>query len=253
MRLLWTCCWLILLLWAPRAWAHETWMLAGDDAELSLRVSSGMHFPAYESAIDPARVEPGASLLLADGPRSLTTFVSAADYLRIETGQARPTSALAWLGLYPRTLELRAELVDEYLDELGDDGSLRAAYVRDGRWRERYRKHIKALIGSPGPLWLRASGADLELLPLALPADGKLRLQLRQHGKPLPGHRVMQMSAGASAPLQTDAEGTVVATLPDAGPVLFSAIAIRRAQTPELEWESDFATLTLQALDQASL
>lgn len=238
--------WLVLLLWASSAWAHETWMLAANEAELSLHVSSGMHFPASESTIDPTRVEPGASLLLPTGPQALTTFVSASDHLRIETRQARPVSALAWLGLHPRTLELQASLVDDYLEELGDDGALHAAYAGDGRWRERYRKHIKALIGSPSPLWLHASGADLELIPLALPADGKLTLQLRQHGKPLPGHRVMLMSAGASTPLQTDADGTVVAMLPDVGPVLFSAIAIRRAQAPELEWESDFATLTLQ-------
>jgi|GEM_PF-6183441 len=247
------CAVLVAVLLSSAANAHDTWMLPIDGANgvEALALTSGMAFPAAETAIKPDRVETAAILLENGATAQLKTFKAANDHLRIVIDS--PTkSALAYLSLFPKTLQLDAGNVSEYLAELGDaDGSLRAHYERDGQWRERYVKHAKALIGPPSDLWMEKLGARLELVlqgsAHAIAPNALLRAQLLFNGQALPNHRIAVGTSSASGHqfVQTSADGIAEFRLPHAGNVLLSTIRIVHVVEAERDWESDFATLTL--------
>ncbi len=231
--------------------AHDTWILpiATGSGANALALTSGMAFPQAETAIKPARVASAAVLLDAGKSRVLTRFEPAPDHLRIVVDSG-DTSAQAYLSLHPNTLALDAENVAEYLPELGDTGPLRAQYEKDGRWRERYVKHAKALPGEPSVVWFQSTGAALELVLQGSAAGIRpgqvIRVQLLAQGKALPNHRVGMASAGASGHVfaQTDAQGVAEFALPSSGAVLLTSIQIAHVDAPDREWDSDFATLT---------
>lgn len=240
----------LLLLFACPTHAHDTWMLANTraDGTLALALTSGMAFPSNETAIKPERVAAGATLLI-DGRRvELGGLQPGVDHLLLTTGEALPASAVAWLSLHPRTLELDATKVDEYLAELGDQGEMHVQFQRDGRWREQYVKHVKALVGAPIEPWLQAVGSDLEItLRSDLTEFGpgrRLRFQLTRNGEPVSDHRMVMTDASGQQHSQTDANGMASFKLPGAGAVMLSAIVIKHVAAADHEWASEFATLT---------
>ena len=246
----WACA--LLMLCVFPAHAHDTWMLAksGSDGTLALALTSGMAFPSNETAIKPERVAAGATLLI-DGRRiELDSLLPGVDHLLLNTGEALPASAVAWLSLHPRTLELDASKVDEYLAELGDQGELREQFQRDGRWREQYVKHVKALVGAPAASWLQAVGSDLEITLRSdlseFGAGRRLQFQLTQNGAPVSGHRMAMTDSSGHQHSQTDANGMASFELTGAGAVLLSAIVIKHVAAADHEWASDFATLTFE-------
>jgi hypothetical protein len=143
---------------------------------------------------------------------------------------------------------------------------VRQAYLRPAagsgrRWRERYAKHAKAVVRASSPQrpapatdssWSEPVGQSLELVPegdpTALRPGSVLRVRLLgAGGVPVPLTLVSLVGAGVRAgglSARTDATGRAAFRLPSAGRWMVRATVLRRAAGPELDWESEFATLT---------
>jgi len=247
---------------APLA-AHDTWMLpahaeakAGDTMRLAL--TSGMAFPADETAIDGARVARGA-VRLAGAEAPLTTQRKGEHALELEAVLAKPGVATLWLELHPRRIELDDEQVVEYLAEIGAEDSVRQRWQTmpaPRKWRELYAKHAKTFVrvGSAGEdrSWAQPAGMGLELVPeqdpTTLASGDTLRVRLLRDGAPAGGLAVGLVRQGeAEGTLQkTDGEGRAAFRLQGEGWWLLRVTDLRPSELPETEWESDFTTLTVR-------
>lgn len=255
---------------ATAAGTHDTWLLparatlpAGVDATLDL--TSGMGFPANESAVAPAQVRL-ARLRTAAGTAALPAPSAGVRALRFRVPLRRAGVATVWVSLAPRAVTRDSVQVIGYLAEIGAPDSVRVAYLRqlpvDGvrRWRERSARHASTHLLVSSPLrprpavdasWGEPTGMPLELVPLhdptTLRAGDTLHVRLLQRGRPLAWTAVGLVGPdGRALPARrTDADGRAALALPRAGRWLLRAAQLRHASTAPLDWESDFATLTV--------
>jgi len=259
-------------LFATVAGAHDTWLLplravVPPGAELLLDLTSGMRFPASETAIQAERVAQARVRLAGSVDTMRPVPRGAARALRFRTPLRRAGVATLWVDLVPREIALDSAAVVGYLHEIGAPDSVRVAYLRQfpaggvRRWRERYAKHAKAVVRAASPQrpapaadssWRTPVGQALELVPdvdpTALRPGDTLRVRLLgAGGAPVPFAAVGFVGAGTRPPgtlARTDAAGRVAFRLPVGGRWMLRATVIRRASSPTLDWESDFATLT---------
>jgi uncharacterized GH25 family protein len=104
---------------------------------------------------------------------------------------------------------------------------------------------------SPDTTWHVGLGFALELLPQSDPtavhAGGALRIRAVANGVALAGLEVGLQGPGLkSGGFQTtNANGEVTVTFPREGVWLLNATSLRRSSRAGVEWESDFATMTL--------
>jgi uncharacterized GH25 family protein len=84
--------------------------------------------------------------------------------------------------------------------------------------------------------------------PTRLRVNGDVSVRLLKEGRPLPAFPVGMVQAGQKTGQirKTDADGRVSFTLDRKGWILLRATDLRMAGSPEADWESDFATLTLR-------
>lgn len=268
----WRAAWLLAALALPAAaLAHDTWLLplravVPPGAELLLDLTSGMRFPANETAITPDRVAL-ARVRLAGAVDTLPTPRRAAHALRYRAPLRRAGVATFWVELAPRELALDSAAVITYLREIGAPDSVRVAYLRQfpaggvRRWRERSIEHAKAVVRVASPQrpapaadssWQAPVGQRLEFVadvdPTALRPGDTLRVRLvGVGGAPVPFTTVGFVGAGrrpAGTRVRTDAAGRVAFRLPAGGRWMLRATVLRRASSSALDWESDFATLT---------
>ncbi len=161
----------------------------------------------------------------------------------------------------PRVLALPAKDFNAYLADDGIPDEL-AARKREGRLdegsRERYHKHVKALVqvgDAPDSSYSAVLGYPAEIIPMQNPyllrVGGTLELRLLVGGKPIGGQfvqfggrtpsegRVPQRSARSAA------NGIVRIPLDRVGTYYVKFIDMRRlANDPEANYESRWATLT---------
>lgn len=249
--------------------AHDTWLLAlravvPPGAELLLDLTSGMHFPANETAVQPDRVA-SARVRLGGATDTLLAPRPGPHALRLRAPLRRPGVATLAVELRPRELALDSSQVEAYLAEVGAPDSVRTAYLRQlpaggvRRWRERYAKHAKAVVRVTSPQrpapaadssWREPLGAALELVPAVDPTavrpGGVLLVRLLAAGQPVPFTAVgfTGPAAGRDQLLRTDATGRVAFPVPRGGRWMARAAVLRHSPSPALDWESDFATLT---------
>jgi hypothetical protein len=242
--------------------AHDTWLIAtpSDGAarpSVRLDMTSGMAFPALESGIRPERVT--RAMVRASGeskplPAPLATKAS----LRYLVAIAQPGVAAFWVELAPRALDLKPDLIDEYLREIGAAdtvGPRWRARPEPKTWHEVYRKHAKTFLRtsaapSDDRSWRERVGMELELVPesdpTALAAGAALTLVLLKDGRPLAGLPVGAERGAKDLRKRTfetsDPAGRVSFALDRPGPWLFAATELREKGA---DWESDFTTLTV--------
>jgi uncharacterized GH25 family protein len=248
---------------ARPAAAHDTWLLPSRLAvpagtEVTLDLTSGMAYPAPETAVKPDRVA-RAGGRLAGQTFDLAGRTAAPKSLRFKAKLAAPGVATLWVDLAPKSIELKPAEVEEYLDEIGASAEVRKGWAeagKDRRWRELYTKHAKTFVRVGNPAadrsWAEPTGMALEIVPdkdpTALRPGDELPLRVLADGKPLANFPLGLVREGDKKGLlrATDAEGRVTFHLDRSGRWLLRGTQLRRSSKPETDWESDFTTLTLE-------
>lgn len=251
------------ILTAAAARAHDTWLVpakfreaAGGKVELAL--TSGMAYPASETAIDPARIE-RSGVRLGEKTAALTIGEKGKDSLALAAAIPSAGVATVFVELHPRTLDLTPEEVEEYLAEIGAPPSVRARYLAASaprRWRETYTKHAKTFVrvGEPAAdrSWAEPLGLAFELVPesdpTALKPGQEFVVRLLRAGKPAAGLAIGLVREGSPEGVlrTTDDAGRATFPLPGAGRWLLRATELRPSDGKEIDWQSDFATLTFE-------
>lgn len=254
---------LMALALAVPALAHDTWLLARrtvvPPGTVTLDLTSGMVFPANETAIKPDRVA-RAGGRLAGETFDLEDRRSAAKSLEFTARLPRPGVATVWVELAPKSIDLKPKQVAHYLDEIGASREVRLAWAemaKPRRWRELYTKHAKAYVRVGEPegdrSWAEPVGLGLEIVPekdpVALHPGDDLPVRVLRGGQPFPSFSLALAPEGkgkAVAIKNTDADGRVTFRLDRAGRWLLRGTDVRRSLKPEADWESDFTTMTLE-------
>ena len=252
-----------LILAAARA--HDTWLqperfAATPGAVLGVGLTSADGFFGADTAIKPDRV---ARLLgrLGGGAVGFAAPQEGGKALVFSATLTRPGVAVLGVELKPRLLELAPDKIELYFREVHAGDELRAAWAAvpaPRRWRESYVKHAKTFVRVGEPLagdraWAEPLGLALEIVPerdpTALQAGDELPVRVLRGGAPLAGFMLAFVSAGETREhvVMTDEQGRAGATLDARGAWLVHGTDLRRAAAPDREWDSDFATMVVEA------
>jgi len=245
------------------AHAHDTWLIpdrfeVAPKQSVRLDLTSGMAFPELETG--PKRERVAAALCRLAGRTSEIGDISAGPKsLIFKRELAEPGIATIWVKLPPKSIELKPEQVKEYLDEVGAPEVLRKQWTEmkePKRWRESYTKHPKTFVrvgDSPSDQsWKEPVGMFLEIIPeknpTVLRAGDDFSVRVLKGGAPFADFALNAVSAGEKQgeTRRTDAAGRVTFRLSKRGHWLFRGTDIRKSNLPEADYESDFATLTLE-------
>ena len=246
---------------ASIAGAHDTWLLPSSlkvpvGKAVTLHLTSGIVFPSDDFAINPGRIK-RADARLGGVTRALANRGRTDNATLYRWTPATPGVAALVVELAPKVLTLQPRLIPVYLDEIGATVEVRRAWEAvpsPKQWRESYVKHAATFVrvgDRADSGWVAALGMGFELLPLSDPtgivAGGSLGLRVLRDGRPLAGQPVTirRESSEQATVVTTDADGRTTLSFPADGRWLVAATELRRVRRAGLEWESDFATLTL--------
>jgi uncharacterized GH25 family protein len=254
---------LLLFLFAATALAHDTFLLperfsAPAGTTVALDLTSGMGFPFLDTAIKPERVA-FARGRIAGKTFEIKDFDPAEHSLRFHARFSKPGVATVGVDLKPRTLNLELDKVQEYFDEIDPPDEVKkhwATMPEPKRWRESYVKHSKTVVRvgnfEKDDSWAAPLGMALEIVPetdpTALKPGDEFAVHVLKDGKPFPGFSLgiirEEMFRGEFK--KTDANGRVVFKLDKVGRWLLRGTDLRPSSKPNLEWESNFTTLTIE-------
>lgn len=248
---------------AASSLAHDTWLIpdrfvVARDTQVLLDLTSGMSFPSLETSIKLERLE--RALCRFSGHTSeLTNIVAAPKSLSFKVRLVDAGIATLWVELKPRSLQLTADKVKEYLDEIDAPKAIREEWARarrPRRWREAYTKHSKTFVRVGEPQsdhsWAEPVGLRLEIVPEKDPTDlrvgDEFPVRVLKHGTPFSGFPVGIVFEGRSGGklARTDAEGRVTLRLDRGGRCLVRGTELRKSSQAGVDWESDFTTLTVR-------
>lgn len=252
-------------LWITSVLAHDTWLIPtqfhiADGESVTLDLTSGMAFPALEVKPKPERIQ-AVVCRLAGRTFDLKDFEAAPKSLQIKAVLRDPGVATLWVKSPPRQIELKPDQVQEYLDEIDAPAIVRQQWASEPkRWRESYRKHSKTFVrvgdAKTDNSWREPVGMFLEIIPekdpTTLRADEDFPVRVLKDGKPFADFSLGIMAGGEAkgAIQKTDAAGRATFRLDKAGPWLLRGTDLRRSTKQDVDWESDFSTLTIQVGEQ---
>jgi uncharacterized GH25 family protein len=250
----------MLFLLGGAASAHDTWLQGpklpiASGSTVLFELTSGSSFPALDYAIEADRIERegirvgGLTQRFAGRSRGRSA-------LRLQAPLAVEGVAVAFISLKPKALELKPAKVQEYLAEIGEWDRLGPEWEGSGakKWREVYRKHAKAFLrvgealGAPSS-WREPVGLELEIVPetdptLLRPGDA-LRVVVLALGRPFAGFPLAASDGRERHFLRTDADGRASFRFDRPGRWMIAGTWLRKAEKADVDWESDFTTLTL--------
>lgn len=247
----------------PLVSAHDTWLIPakfhiapGETTTLDL--TSGMAFPKLDVGPKPERIR-AIVCRLAGRTFEVKDFESGPHSLRIKTILPDTGIATLWVKSPPKEIELKPEQVKEYLDEIEAAEEVRKRWEETKepkRWKESYNKHSKTFlrVGEPKDdnSWSKPVGMFLEIVPdkdpTTLHAGSDLPVHVLKDGQPLADFALGIIAEGESKGQiqKTDAAGQTTFDLKKAGRYLLRGTDLRPSQKQGTDWESDFATLTVQ-------
>lgn len=242
------------------ALAHDTWFepLPSTPGEQRLSLGTGTQFPRYDSGID-------MRYLVAQGCRSgagaaTTPLVHERDAptaLIVHVAADRP-AATCWAQLTPFEIDLPADKIPIYLDEIQASDAIRAAWGRIAArglpWHERYTKHARIELGGPAaePVPM-AMDLLLEGPPGPVHVGDLLHFRVLRDGQPLAGQPIQLR--GDVLPLgiwrRTDGEGRAQVPAPAPGHWILRGVDLRPSATAPDTWDSRFITLAFEILPAA--
>ena len=243
--------------------AHDTWLIPDQfrlapKATVTLDITSGMEFPKLDVGPKPDRV-PSVKCRLAGTTVDITDKSAVTGALRFKGDLSEVGVATLWVTSQPRTIDLKSGDVEHYFEEISASEALRKQWAEmkePRRWRETYTKHSKTFVRVGEPKddrsWAEPAGTGLEIVPekdpTALRPGDEFPVRVLRNGKPLPEFALNAVAAGEvkGETHRTDADGRVTFMLAKAGRWLLRGTDIRKATGADADWESDFATLTLE-------
>ena len=253
---------LLAVLLAVSARAHDTWLIPDRfevtaKTSVALELTSGMAFPALEVGPKRERVE-AAKCRLAGRTIDISDISAGPKSLVFKTELLEAGIATLWVKLPPKSIELKPEQVQEYIDEIDAPASLRKqwAEMEPKRWRELYSKHPKTFVrvddATADRSWAQPVGMALEIVPEKDPTllreGDELPVRVFKNGAPFPDFSLNAVVGGETKgeTRKTDAAGRVVFRFDKAGKWLLRGTDVRKSTRTDADWESDFATLTLE-------
>jgi hypothetical protein len=223
---------------------------------LALTVTSGSAFPKEETSVAPSRIDRSEVRLggeIDPLPRPQIT-PRALHYLWTPKAQGVATISFE---VAPRSIELKPAEIKKYLDEIHAGPAVIAQWdsvPAPRRWRESYTKHAVSYVrvgpASPDSSWKTPMGLALEIVPegnpAAITAGGRLPVRVLFNGSPVAGFSLGARLEGRakSAFVTTDTSGRALVPLLVKGRWLLFGTHLRRTNEPNLEWRSDFVTMT---------
>jgi hypothetical protein len=245
------------------SFAHESWLqpvhfFVDQAGPQVVHLTSGMgeHYSRPETAVEASRIV-GSGVFFDRQKLALTAADTAGGSLRLSWTPTGAGVATLWVELAPRTLELPDSLINEYFDEIGASPALRKQWTdtpAPKQWRESYAKFAKSYVRvgatNTKPAFTAAAGLKLEIIPdrdpTSLRVGDRLGLRVLFEGKPLPAFTIAVFREGGSKPsfIKTDAKGLTMTRLDHAGGMLLAGVHLRRVHEPNLEWRSDFTSMT---------
>lgn len=238
---------------APAA-AHDSWfqLLSQSRAGAVMALGTGNRFPNFEFGVDARYlVKPGCRDA-AGAPLALEALRDGPAALWLRGGSA---ASSCWTQLSPFEVDLPADKIDLYLDEVRPPPAMLAAWeamhARGLPWRERYTKHARIALpaadGSFGAAAAQPAPLGMDLL-LERVGDA-LRFQLLRDGQPLPGLALELRNIDSQAAgrwLRSDAQGRVQIAAPGAGRWLLRGVDLRLASDNPDRFDSRFITLAFE-------
>jgi uncharacterized GH25 family protein len=249
------------------ALAHDTWLIParfkiapGETAIFDL--TSGMAFPALDVGPKRKRIQ-AVVCRLAGRTFDLNDFEAAPKSLRIKAKLPESGIAALWVKSPPKEIELKPEQVQEYLDEIDAPATVRQQWTETKepkRWRESYNKHSKTFIrigdAKADASWREPVGMFLEIVPekdpTALRAGDDFPVKVLRDGKPFANFSLGILAEGDSKGSinKTDAAGKVSFRLDKNARWLVRGTDLRKSTKHDVDWESDFTTLTIEVAKQ---
>jgi uncharacterized GH25 family protein len=252
---------LLAAVFATAASAHDTWLLPDQfnlapNETVTLQLTSGMAFPTLESGPKRERVQ-SANYRLAGATHDIADITAEPKALVFKTDLPSEGVATLWVKLPSRSIDLKPEEVEHYLDEIAAPPALRQqwAAMEPKRWRELYTKNQKTFVRVGGPegdrSWADPVGSALEIVPesdpTALRVGDEFAVRVLKDGAPHPDFALNAVAAGETKgeTRRTDKSGRVMFRLPKAGAWLLRGTDLRKSSRDDADWESDFVTLTI--------
>jgi len=244
------------------AGAHDTWLIPDrfevtPKTTVTLDLTSGMAFPTLEVGPKRERVE-AVQCRLAGRMFAISDISAGLKSLIFKTEVVEPGIATFWVKLPPKSIELKPAEVQEYVDEIDAPASVRKqwAEMKPPRWRELYTKHPKTFVrvgdANTDRSWSEPVGMALEIVPekdpTTLHEGGELAVRVLKNGAPYNDFSLNAVAAGETKgeTRKTDSAGRVVFRLNKAAAWLLRGTDVRKSTKTDVDWESDFATLTLE-------
>lgn len=251
----------VLFATALPCFAHDTWLMprsprATEDKRATVDLTSGMAFPKSESAIKSDRV--------ASGGWRTSSAKGRAD--RYEDGDASLVAhyapsgegtAVLFVTLKPKEIELEADDVAHYFDEIGVPEALRREWEKtgaDATFRETYTKHAKTFVrvgdgDEADATCVRPVGFAVELIPqtdpTALSVGDELVVKAVRGGDDELESFAVGFVCGETGDVElvrTNESGKVAFTISSAGWWMVRATELRRQA--DGTFKSDFVTMT---------
>jgi uncharacterized GH25 family protein len=241
--------------------AHDTWLTPRQfrvvtGTRVRLDLTSGMAFPHLDTSIKPDRID--VARFRQNGKiQEITARVGEPTSLVLSAIFKDTGIATCWVELKPRQLELTPTQVEEYFAEIGASPDVRQVWQNmksPKHWREVYVKHAKTFItvgnNETDSSWNETVGMSLEIVPdknpFTLRAGDDLPVRVLKNGVGFANFPVGIVFEGETHGQirSTDANGRVVFRLAKQGRYLLRGTDLRLSTKPNLEWESDFTTLT---------
>jgi len=249
----------LLVTHASASFAHDTWIMCTppvieSSAPVSLHVTSGMAFPAFDTAPKPERIK-HCQWRIGGKQGSFSEFQTDDPASLVVAGRVHTDGvAVIYAEFHPKEIDLQPDEVTHYLDEIGAPEGVRRAIEKAGAgatFHETYTKHAKTYlrVGEKGDATgcLGPVGFAIDFLPARDPTTLKvgdtLTVKVIRGGDELSGYSVGTVSGTGKTSMQrTNQNGMVTVEITAPGWWLVRGTELR--QKADGTWESDFTTLT---------
>jgi uncharacterized GH25 family protein len=245
--------------------AHETWLQpatfnVGRPATQVVRMTSGLGYPAGATPIEASAVT-RSGVFLSGVALGLTPSGRTDHELALNWTPPKAGVAAIYVELAAVRVDRPDSLIGAYFDEIGAPPELRNSWAdtpSPKRWRESYVKHAKTYVRVGDSrakfAWRAKTGMGLEIVPESDPTlvavGDTFRVRVLRNGLPVARFRIASRRSSGDKPnfITTDKLGRAQIVYTTAMPTLMSGTSVRRVHEKNLEWRSDFTSMSFNVL-----